>query len=109
MATALKTVVGNTAPKYFITCDRPDGSIINLSGCTVQLFLYLNKTQQNTGRETTTVSIITAASGLIGWQPGVGDFNQKGSYRANVIVTYSDTSVETLYSQAQFKVRNLII
>lgn len=109
MATVLTTVVGNTAPQYQITCERPDGTIINLTNCTVKLYLYLKKVQQNTGHETSTVTILTAASGLIGWQPATGDFNQKGSYKANIQVTYSDTTVEVLYNQALFKVRNLVI
>lgn len=108
MAT-LKTVVGNTAPQYQITCDRPDGSIINLTSCSVKLYLYLNKVQQNIGRESSTVTVLAAASGLIGWQPATGDFNKKGTYKANVQVTYIDNSVEVLYNQAQFKARDLVI
>jgi len=109
MASLSYTVVGNTAPQYQIICDRPDGTVINLTSCTVELFLYLKKVQQNIGNESSTVTILTAASGLIGWQPHSGDFNQKGSYKANVIVTYADSSVETLYNQALFSVRNLIV
>lgn len=106
---ALLTVVGNTAPQYQITCSRPDKSIIDLTNCTVALYLYLKKVQQNIGRETTTVSVlIPATNGVIGWQPASGDFNQKGTYKANVKVTYPDSSVEVLYNQAIFSVRNLI-
>jgi len=109
MASLNYTVTGNTAPQYQITCDRPDGTIINLTNCTVTLYLYLKKVQQNIGHESSTVTILTAASGLIGWQPATGDFNQKGTYKANIVVTYSDNSVETLYNQALFSVRNLIV
>lgn len=105
---ALKTVVGNTAPQYQITCDRPDGTVINLANCTVKLYLYLKKVQQNTGRESSTVTIVNATTGVIGWQPGTGDFNQPGSYKANIVVTYIDSSIETLYNQAQFSVRPLV-
>jgi hypothetical protein len=108
MATSLKTVVGNTAPQYSITCDRPDGSIIVLTSTTPRLYLYLNKVQQNIGRETSTVSILDAVNGIIGWQPASGDFNQKGNYKANIVITYSDNSVETLFNQALFSVRNLV-
>lgn len=108
MATKLQTVVGNTAPQYQITCQRPDGTIINLTNCSVKLYLYLKKVQQNTGHESATVTILTPLSGLIGWQPASGDFNQKGSYKANIVVTYVDNSVETLYNQALFSVRNLV-
>lgn len=106
---ALQAVVGNTAPQYQITCERPDGTIINLTDCNVALYLYLNKVQQNTGHETSTVSVLSpATAGIIGWQPAAGDFNQKGTYKANIIVTYVDNSVETLYNQAIFSIRNLI-
>lgn len=107
---ALKAVVGNTAPQYQITCERPDGTIINLTSCTVELYLYLNKVQQNVGRESSTVTILSpATNGIIGWQPGNGDFNQKGTYKANIVVTYVDNSIETLYNQAIFSIRNLVI
>lgn len=106
---SLKTVVGNTAPQYQITCERPDGTVINLTNCSVKLYLYLNKVQQNTTRESSTVSIINATGGIIGWQPATGDFNQKGQYKANIQVTYADSSVEVLYNQATFSVRALVI
>lgn len=108
MATKLKVVAGNTAPQYSITCVRPDGTVIDLTNCTVKFYLYLKKVQTNVGHESSTVTILTAGSGLIGWQPATGDFALKGSYKANVVVTYSDSSVETLYNQALFSVRNLI-
>lgn len=108
MAKALQTVVGNTAPQYSITCKRPDGTVINLTGTTVGLYLYLNKVQQNIGRETSTVTILNATGGIIGWQPGSGDFSQKGQYKANIRITYADSSVEVLYNQALFSARNLI-
>lgn len=108
MANTLQTVVGNTAPQYQITCKRPDGTVINLTNCTVKHYLYLNKVQQNIGREGSTVTIIDALNGIIGWQPASGDFNQKGNYKGNVVVTYVDTSTETLYNQTAFSVRNLV-
>lgn len=108
MAKPLQTVVGNTAPQYQITCTRPDGTVITLTGCTVKLYLYLNKVQQNIGREASTVTVLNATSGIIGWQPGNGDFNQKGQYKANIQITYPDNSVEVLYNQALFSARNLV-
>lgn len=108
MASYLQTVVGNTAPQYQITCKRPDGTVINLTGCTVKHYLYLNKVQQNIGRESSSVTILTPLTGVIGWQPGSGDFNQKGNYKGNVVITYPDTSTETLYNQTLFQVRNLV-
>lgn len=109
MAQTLKTVAGNTAPQYQITCQRPDGSVINLTNCAVAFYLYKNKVQTNTGHELDTITILTAVSGLIGWQPAIGDFSVKGTYKANVQITYSDDSVEVLYNQAIFSVRALVL
>lgn len=109
MAQTLKTVAGNTAPQYQITCTRPDGSVIDLTNCGVTFFLYKNKVQTNTGHESSSITILTAASGIIGWQPATGDFVAKGNYKGNVKVVYGDNSVEVLYNQALFSVRSLII
>lgn len=108
MANTLQTVVGNTAPQYQITCQRPDGTVIDLTNCTVSHYLYLNKVQTNTGHEASSVTILNATSGIIGWKPATGDFATKGNYKGNVIIVYADTSVEVLYNQTAFQVRNLV-
>ena len=105
MATSLKAVQGNTAPQYLITCDRPDGTIINLTNCTVAFFLYLNKVQVNPTTSSTSVVIQSPnTAGIIGWTPQTGDFSVKGTYKGNVVVTYSGGLVETLYNQAIFSI-----
>lgn len=107
MATAsLKVVEQNTAPQFQITCVRDDGSIIDLTNTTVTLDLYKGTTKTNTGHEACT--IITATTGVMGWQPGVGDFSGPGTFKGNVTVTYSDSTFETLYGQAIFAARKKI-
>lgn len=103
--TTLKVVAGNSAPQFQITCQRDDGTIIDLTDCTVGHFLYRGSTQSNTGNEFDTVSIINAPSGIIGWQPKAGDFSGAGTFKGDIQITYSDTSVEVLYGRTQFKAR----
>lgn len=103
--TTLKVVANNSAPQFQITCQRDDGTVINLTNCTVGHYLYRGSTQTNTGHEYNTVTIINAASGIIGWQPKTGDFSGSGTFKGDIEVTYSDASVEVLYGRTQFKSR----
>lgn len=105
MATTLKVVEQNTAPQYQITCQRDDGTIIDLTNTTVTLNLYKGSTKTNTGHENCT--IITAASGLVGWQPQTGDLSGPGSFKGDVQVTYTDATFEVLYGQLLLKARKL--
>lgn len=98
-------VANNTAPAYQITCQR-SGTDIDLSGSTVKVIIYNKSTklQTNTGHEAAT--IVTAGSGLISYSAQSTDFPTKGKYVADIQVTYGDSTVEILYNQATFKVRN---
>lgn len=103
MATTLKAVQGNTAPAYDITCQRDDGSIIDLTNTTPTLQLYRGTTQTNVGHESCT--IVNATSGIISWLPRTGDFSAPGTFKGNVKVTYQDGTFEILYGQVKFKIR----
>lgn len=105
----LKGVVGNTAPQYQWQLTRDDGSIINLTGCSVKLKLYRGSTQTNSTAGHDAVTVVGAATlGFIGWQPGTGDLPTPGKYLGDVYVTYSDNSVEVIYQNVQIKVRKLL-
>jgi len=106
MAT-LNVVEQNTAPQFLITCQRSDGTIINLTNCTVALYLYKGSTQTNVGNETVSCTIITPTSGVFGWQPQTGDISGPGSFAGDVKVTYVDGTVEVLYGQVKLKSRKL--
>lgn len=108
MATTLKAVVGNTAPTYLITAERDDGTVIDLTGTTVTMKVYLNNTQTNTTSGHTTCTLVTASSGIFSWIPKAGDFPSQGTYKGDVYVTYADTTLEVLYNNAKFKVRKLL-
>lgn len=104
MATTIKTVAGNTAPPFTITCKR-DGSAIDLTGCTVELIIAKGNTITQAGKAAT---ITTAASGIITYDQDATDFPSAGAYKADVKVTYSDSTIEVLYEQLKIKARDPI-
>lgn len=101
----LKSVATNTAPQYQITCDRTDGTIIDLTGNTVTMKLYLGSTQTNTTTGHDTCTVIDATGGVVGWQPKTGDLPSAGNYKGDVKVTYGDGTFEILYGQFLLKAR----
>jgi hypothetical protein len=111
MANTIKTVAGNTAPDWAITCERTqtDGSVsaIDLTGCTVELIvkeLSSGTITQAAGAAT----ITTAASGIISYTPESTDIPNAGDYVADIKITYADTSYEILYDQLKIKARDPI-
>lgn len=105
MATFLKAVANNTAPAYLITCDRDDGTVIDLTGCTVTMKLYRNGTQTNTTIGHDACTLVTAASGIVSWIPKASDLPSAGKYKGDVKVTYADATFEVLYGILVIKVR----
>jgi hypothetical protein len=109
MAQSLKAVQNNTAPAYILTCERDDGTIIDLTNTAVTMKLYRGTTQTNTASGHNVCVVQTpATAGNISWTPKVGDFPSPGSYKGDVTVTYIDSTFETLFNNATFKVRKLI-
>lgn len=103
MAASFKTVVGNTAPTFVITCTR-DGSAIDLTGATVTLILKKSGGSiTNTGHQTCT--LVTAASGVISYTATSVDFPNAGRYIGDVRVVYSGGGIEILYQQARWVAR----
>lgn len=108
MPTILKAVEQNTSPAYLITCDRPDGSVIDLTSTTVTMKLYKNGTQTNTTSGHDACTLVTAASGIMSWQPKTGDLPSSGTYKGDVKVTNADATYEVLYGQFILKCRKLL-
>lgn len=100
-------VTGNTAPAYQITCER-DGSGIDLSGATAELILQEKSTATVTNSGHQSCTVVTAASGIISYTAESTDFPDKGTYVADIKITYGDGGIEILYNQAKFKVRQKI-
>jgi hypothetical protein len=107
MAAPLKTVAGNTAPPWDITCKRPDGTIIDLTGCTVEVIIAKGATITQTGRAASVVSPMT--DGVIEYTPLATDCPTKGSYKCDVAVTYGDGGFEILYDQLKVKARKPLV
>lgn len=100
----LQAVESNTSPAYLITCDRPDGTVIDLTNTTVTMKLYRNGTQVNTGN--TACTIVTATSGIMSWQPAAGTLaSGAGTYFGDVKVTNSDNTFEILFGKYKLKTR----
>jgi hypothetical protein len=108
MATTLKVVQLNTAPPYEITCDRDDGTLINLTNCTVTLKLYLGSTQTNSATGHDACTITDAAGGIVTWQPQTGDLPSPGLYKGDVKITYIDSTFEVLYGNLKITARKLL-
>lgn len=103
----LKSVVNNTAPSYTITAERDDGTLIDLTGCTVTMKLYSSGVQTNTTSGHDACTLVTAASGTFTWVPKLNDLPSAGKYLGDVKVTYADGTFEVLFSKFQLKVRAL--
>jgi hypothetical protein len=100
MAT-LKTVATNTAPPLSLTCER-SGTAINLTSCTVVLIIARGTTITQTGGA---ASITNATTGVISYTPLSTDFPTAGTYKVDIKITYSDSTVEILYDQLKVKAR----
>jgi len=98
----IQTVEGNTAPPIVLTCQR-NGVAINLSGCSVALVIAQNNTTiTNTSHQGCTVTDVT--NGVISYVRQTGDIPTAGNYFCDIVITYSDTTVETLWQQLKLVV-----
>lgn len=101
----------NTAPAYVITCVRTANGVssaIDLTGSTVELILVQKSTGDVTNTGHQSASIVTAGSGIISYTAQAADFPTKGTYKADIKVTYGSGGIERLYDQAIWKVRNKV-
>jgi hypothetical protein len=98
----INTVQGNTAPPLLLTALR-SGVAIDVTGATVDIFIFKGSTQTNPGH--TTCTVVTPTSGTVSYAPQAGDFSTPGTYKADLQVTYVDGTVERLYDQLLIKAR----
>lgn len=95
----IQTVEGNTAPPLVLTCQR-QGVAINLTGCTVNLAIWQNNTiLTNTGHQSCTIT--DEVNGIVTYVRQAGDIPTAGNYFCDIIVTYGDATLETLYTQVK--------
>ena len=100
--TTLKIVEGNTAPPFSITCER-NGTTIDLTGCTVALNITNGVVQTNLGH--TGCVNANPTTGVVVYQPQTGDFPTAGTYLCDVVITYADSTIETIYDQLKIVTR----
>lgn len=98
----ISTVQGNTAPPLLLTAKR-SGTAIDVTGATVDIIIAKGNVQTNTGH--TLCTIVTPTSGIVSYTPQAGDFATPGTYKADLRVTYSNGTIETLYDQLLIKAR----
>lgn len=101
----IKIVQGNTAPPLLLTAKR-GGVSIDVTGATVDAFIAKGGVSVNTGH--TLCTIVTATSGVVSYTPLAGDFATPGTYKADLRVTYSNATVETLYDQLKIVARKKV-
>jgi hypothetical protein len=107
MSVNFKIVEDNTAPAYVITCTR-DGGTMDLSDASTVVLIIKNKSTGVITQTGKAATVTTPASGIISYTADSTDFPSKGTYVADIKVTYSGGGVEILYGQAKWKVREKI-
>ena len=107
MAVDFRIVNENTAPNYTITCKR-SGTAISLADATQVRLIIKNKGTGTITQQGKTATITTPASGIITYTAVSTDFPSKGTYIADIEITYSGGGIERLYKQATWKVRTKI-
>lgn len=100
----LKIVEGNTAPSITITCQRSDGTIIDLTGCAVNLVISNGTVQTNSSHASCSI-VLPANNGVVTYTPQTGDFSTAATYTCDVAITYAGGGIETLYDQLKIKAR----
>lgn len=102
MATLLRIREQNTAPPFEITCDRDDGTIIDLTGASITIKIVKGST---TTQAAGVCTIVSATEGTISYTPEVTDFPSAGTYKGDVRVIYGDGTDEVLYEQLKVKAK----
>lgn len=102
--TNISTVAGNTAPPITITAKR-SGTVIDLTSATSVKLYIINSAgaQTNTGHETCTIT--SAVGGIVTYTRQATDIPLKGTYKADLKITYSDTTQEVMTSILKISAR----
>lgn len=99
MSIVIETFVGDTAPGITFTITRSDGTIVNLTGCTVSFVIQnpisLTPTNSMGGGVHNQCTITDPGNGICTYAWNSGDLPVAGIYRANLIIQYPDSSEET--------------
>lgn len=101
----INIVQENTAPALLLTLKR-DGSVIDVTDCTVNLIIAKGNTVVNALHQGCT--LVTPTSGIVQYTIVTGDFDTPGTYKADIEIVYADLSQEKLYDQLKLKVRKAL-
>ena len=105
----LKMVRNYTKPDLLFTILYAEGpnkdTAFDLTGCTVHFYLMKTggTTLKNTGH--TTCSLTDEANGEGKYTWAADDLDEKGTYKGELEVIFVDTTKQTIYDPAVFKVR----
>lgn len=91
----IDTFVGDSAPDITITVTRDDGSIVDLTGCTVKFRILDPKTGLRTNDSNNTCSLTYPLQGICVYTRVAGDLPDQGVYTANLQITHINGKVET--------------
>lgn len=106
MAEKIKLVRGDTRPQLQLTLtDETTGEAINLVGATVRLRFRAAGTTTVLSNFTGAVNDATAGKAVFVWPQGSLDV-EPGDYEGEVEVTFSDSTVQTVYDVLKFKLRD---
>lgn len=101
MANPVKTFVNDTSPNLTFTVTRTDGSIVDLTDCTVKFRIQDPTTNTRTNDTNNVCTITDAVHGVCEYAWVGTDLPDAGTYTANLQITYptldpdDDNQVET--------------
>lgn len=94
MSTTVNLRVNDTAPNIPIICKYKDGSVVPLSGCTVNFYIVnTGGTTTNTGH--TECDVTDAAAGECAYDLFTGDIPVAGTYTGVTKVTLSNGELQS--------------
>lgn len=106
MSERIKLVQGDTRPPLVVTLtDETSGDPINVSGATVRLkFREMGQTELTA---TIIGSVTDGDNGVVAfnWSTVPTSLSEDGNYEGEIEITFSDSTVQTVYDLLKFKVR----
>lgn len=95
MASTIKIFKNDTAPNVTFTLTRTDGTIVDLTACTVTFKIQDPTTGVRTNDSNNSCTVTNAAGGICTYAWTSTDLPDPGTYTANLVVTHAGNRVET--------------
>jgi hypothetical protein len=109
MADPIKLVQGDTRPFIKLTLTQPDGSVVNLTGCTVNLHFRPAGDSAAGDVQTIACSLLTNGSdGKVQFSFPTGALDVAGRYEGEVEINFGN-GIQTVYDILKFSVREQFI